>query len=483
MHYCELEEILAEKRQKKSMFKTVVEAGDVPSIRLNLFCRTIRESGVLASRVTMLKLPYMTRETCKGDLARTVSALPNLKYVDLPDGAFTGDPACHPLVHELQARCPDIRKMSYRSGAEASFELLARRNWQALEILELNNIAVEPSTLRLVLASLPTLHELTMSNIPWLDDSIFSHSPLLPEFPPLQSLALENTPLLTCQGLLAYLNRPQNRAILSSLSLSNTGIDVHDLHSVVWEAASLNFLAIVETVTKSLALELDSLPPLTSITLKTLHFEITDSEDAHGLQKPAASYYAYLAQSLAGNAMPALTQLYVRDPDFAELLLLPPPPAPFADGSSRASTMSIAPPRGLHQPLEVFSKGLDELEWVFTAITPPSAPGHRGSVSGGRPMSAYSASRGLGPQWAQGGFGGDARKSVIVGNGFGGFLAVPQEESPRPMSAGGDRDRTWANSSVGSTGSAASRASWLKPPPSLASSGHARKSSRQDLWR
>lgn len=493
VHYCDLEEILAEKRQKKHMFKAVVEAGDVPAIRLNLFCRTVRESHVLASRVTLLKLPYMTRETCKADLARTVSALPNIRYVDLPDGAFTGDPSCHPLVHELQARCPDIRKMSYRSGAEASFELLARRNWQALEILELNNIAVEPSTLRLVLASLPTLHELTMSEIPWLDDSIFTTSPLLPDFPPLQSLSLEGIPLLTSQGLLTYLSKAQNRAILSSLSLNNTGVTVQDVHAVVWEAASLTFLAIVETVSKSMALELDHIEPLTSISLKVLHFEITDHDDAHGLQKPASSYYAYLAQSLAANSMPALEQLYVRDPEFAELLLLPPPVAPFANGTrSRASTLSNAAPRGFHQPLEVFSKGLDELEWVFTAIAPPSVSGRRGSSVGGRPISAYSASRGLGPQWAQGGFGGDARKSVIVGNGFGGFLAIPQEETPRPMSTafvvqdgggGGRNSKHWATSSVGSTGSAGSRGSWLKPPPSLASGGHARKSSRQDLWR
>lgn len=481
VHYCELEEILAERRQHKSFLKSAVEAGDVPTIRLSLFCRTVRENPALATRVQLLKLPYMTRETCKGDLARTVSVLPNLRYVDLPDGAFTGDASCHPLVHELQARCPDIRKMSYRSGAEASLEMLARRNWQSLEILELSAIAVEPSTLRIVLGSLPTLHELLISDIPWIDDTIFQSSPMLPEFPPLQSLSLENVPCITAQGLQLYLSRPHNREILSSLSLATTGIVPTDLHTFLWDASSLTFLSIIETVSKSLALSLSDLPPITSITLKTLHFEITDSEDAHGLQKPAATYYSYLAQSLQANALPALTALFVREPDFPELLLLPPPSAPFAEGGSRSS---IHPPRGLHQPLEVFSKGLDELEWVFTSISPPTAPGRRGSLTGGRPLSAYSASRGLGPQWAQGGFGGDARKSVIVGNGFGGFLAVPQEETPRPMSSGGDF-RNWASSSVGSTGSTTSRASWLKPPPSIASSqqSHARKGSRHDLWR
>ncbi|KAK6418207.1 hypothetical protein LTR95_017225, partial [Oleoguttula sp. CCFEE 5521] len=128
------------------------------------------------------------------------------------------------------------------------------------------------------------------------------------------------------------------------------------------------------------------------------------------------------------------------------------------------------------QTLEVFSKGLDETEWLFTSVTPaPPSANRRGSViSGGRPLSAYSASRGLGPQWAQGGFGGEARKSVIVGNGFGGFLAVPSEEVPRPMS----REGRW--------GSGESAWSGLKPPPVIGGAeakGHARKGSKHDLWR
>jgi hypothetical protein len=140
-----------------------------------------------------------------------------------------------------------------------------------------------------------------------------------------------------------------------------------------------------------------------------------------------------------------------------------------------------------NQTLEVFSKGIDELEWVMTQVTPPSQTrDRRGSAIGGRPISMMSASRGLGPQWAQGGFGGEARKSVMVGNGFGGFLAVPQEEVPRPRTSDG-------GSRFGSVGSAdvseASGGSWFKPPPSLGSltgegpKAHKRKSSRHDLFR
>lgn len=508
VHYCELEEILAEKRQKKTFLKAPIESGDVPTIRLAMFSRTVRENPNLAHGVTMLKLPYMTRETAKADLARTVSVLPNLRYVDLPDGAFTGDPNCMPLIHELQARCPDIRKMSYRPGSEGSFEQLARRNWQALEIVEISGIQVEPSTLRIVLGSLPALRDLSMIDLPWVDDTIFYQSPMLPDFPALHTLALENTPRISAEGMCVYFDKPLNRTNLRDLSLNNTGIDPIDLPRFLFDASALHSLAIIETVSKSLALSLNDLPPLESISLKVLHFEITDSEDAHGLQKPAASYYAYLAQSLHANGLPALSQLYVRDPEFAEIMLLPAPPTPFMDGggNQRQSVVgAMNPPRGLHQPLEVFSKGLDELEWAFTAYQPPVQSTRHRSSSNGRPPSSYSSARGLGPQWAQGGFGGDARKSVIVGNGYGGFLAVPQEEVSRPRSsAGHGESRSWngnpsggalaalaaMGTSVGSAASAGdigSRGSWLKPPPSLANNnghgGHKRAGSRQDLWR
>jgi hypothetical protein len=455
----------------------------------------------------MLKLPYMTRETAKADLARTVSVLPNLRYVDLPDGAFTGDPACVALMHELQARCCDLRKMSYRSGSEASFEQLARRSWQALEIIEISGIHVEPSTLRIVLGSLPALRDLTMTDLPWLDDTIFYQSPMLPDFPALHTLALDNTPRITAEGMCVYFDKPLNRETLNDLSLHNTDIDPIDLHRFLFDASALHTLTIIETVSKSLALSLNDLPPLESISLRTLHFELTDSEDAHGLQKPAASYYAYLAQSLHANGLPALSQLYVRDPDFAEIMLLPAPPTPFMDGggNQRQSVVgAMNPPRGLHQPLEVFSKGLDEVEWAFTAYQPPVPQGRNGSGSSGRPQSSYGAGR---SQWAQGGFGGDARKSVIVGNGFGGFLAVPQDEAPRPgTSAGPGESRNWGSSgnspgngggalaalaamgtSVGSSaGGVGSRGSWLKPPPKIPGAeshgGHKRTGSR-DLWR
>ncbi|KAK4565901.1 hypothetical protein LTR86_003750 [Recurvomyces mirabilis] len=551
VHYCALEEELAERRRKAGKHfrsrSAVVEPGEVPSIRLSLLCRTVREQEHLAQQVLVLKLPYMTRETAKGELARCVSALSNLRYVDLPDGFFTGDPGCLALRQELQARCPDIRKMTYRGGSEEALELLAHRHWQSIQILELSGLAIEPATLRIVLASLPTLHDLTLSDLPWMDDSVFQLSPgQLPDFPPLHHITLSNLPNLTSQGLCQYLTAPQNREVLSSLTLSNTGITIQTLHHILWTAPQLHHLSITETVFKSLSLATAQLPPLTSISLQTLHYEITSSEEVHGLQKPAESYYAYLASSLHQNALPALTILYVRDPTFTDLLILPPIPAPFASGSSSNGSQNGGSLRskpsnlstgtnpsllningmagngngngnafsgaGFNQTLEVFSKGIDELEWVFTSIAPGPQPHGRdrgssaaASASGGRPLSAYSASRGLGPQWAQGGFGGEARKSVIVGNGFGGFLAVPQEEVPRPMTSGdgaggagggydgvgGTRWGSFGSAGTGGsvgTGGSSSRGSFLKPPPSLSSlagsaGAHERRGSRHDLWR
>ncbi|KAK3116342.1 hypothetical protein LTR53_003368 [Teratosphaeriaceae sp. CCFEE 6253] len=536
VHYCALEEELAERRRKqggrhfRSKSAFAVEPGEVPNVRLSLLARTVREQEFLANQVLVLKLPYMTRETAKGELARCVSALPRLRYLDLPDGFFTGDPGCLALRQELQARCPDIRKMSYRPGSEDALELLAHRHWQSIEILELSGLAIEPATLRIVLASLPTLRDLTLIDLAWVDDTIFQSSPgQLPDFPPLHSLRLENTPSLTAQGLCQWLSSPQIREALSSLTLQNTGITVQDLHHVLWKASQLVQLSLSEVVSKSLALATQNLPPLTSISLRTMQFEITSSEDVHGLQKPAESYYAYLASSLHQNALPGLTTLYVRDPSFPELLLLPPVSQPFAaseGGSLRSKgsnlSSSTAPSTrsgngndaavhhngglgrnggGFNQTLEVFSKGIDELEWVFTSISPPTSTQSRScTASGGRPLSAYSAAHGLGPQWAQGGFGGEARKSVIVGNGFGGFLAVPQEEVPRPMTSdggpgfgGGTRvdgvgGTRWG--SIGSQATAGSQGSFLKPPPSLSSltgsvgGGNAdRRASRHDLWR
>ena len=94
---------------------------------------------------------------------------------------------------------------------------------------------------------------------------------------------------------------------------------------------------------------------------------------------------------------------------------------------------------GLKQELEIYSKGLDEMEWVVSKYQPPAKGGRRGSATTPRPVSSYGLTNENKSAWnANAG----ARKSVIVGNGFGGFLSVPADGDSytgrRPSSSGGE---------------------------------------------
>lgn len=456
VHYCELEEVYAEERKRKSRGGDEV---DPPTLRLQQLCRTVRENHYIGSRVRLLKLPYMTRESCKADLARTVSVCPNLEYIDLPDGFFSGDPSCHTLRQELQARCPHIRKTKFNEGGEQALESLLHGYWQELRVIEMNKIQIEPSILRRVFGVLPWLSEVSFTSISWMNDSIFHSAPGIPEFPALDTLKLNKISGITAEGVVQYLENPVCRDALRTLKIKDCArLPVSSLHNILGMATSLETLEYTATV--SAALPIDPLPPMTSRTLGKLNYEII-SNSANQLYPPGASYYQYLTNSLMSGALPSLRQLYVRDPDFPESLTLAPPIRPFADSPAHN-------PRGFNQPLEVFSKGLDELEWIFTSIIPADGYGRRGSMSGGRPLSSYSASKGLGPQW-----GGDARKSVVVPNGFGGFLAVPAE-SERPRSAGNlGPSSSYGHAHSHSLGNGI-RASWMS---------HQKRSSRADLWR
>lgn len=488
VHFCPLEEYYSEQRRKKH-----IDPASIVPARLRLFQRTAWARPDIASSVLFFKLPYMTRETHKADLARTISALPNLRYIDLPDAFYNADPSTTILRDELQATCWDLRKMKYAVGAEQVFEAHAHQQfWSSLEIVELDELAVDLMVLRYVLASLPALNELTLRALPRLDDTAFQSTPNLPNFPPLQTLKLQSSPGITSQGLSAYVSRADVSEVLSSLSLAGTSVTIPTLHTFLTQATHLTHFSVTEDVSRNFPLE--PIPPLASRSLHTFNFEIASSSNDNarsGLISPAHSYYNYLATSLHANRLPSLRKLYVRYSQFPELLLTPP--------QARGPRMSMAPPSmnapgppssfskprqnhgTFNQPLEIFAKGVDDLEWAFTSLSvsassppgsssgglgpnsggqqslaPPSAPfgvssgGRPGSSHGaprsgstgstasmGRPVSAYYASQGkLGPQWD-----GEARKSVMMGNGQGGFLAAPpgdpavmypEEEFPMP---------------------------------------------------
>lgn len=346
-------------------------------------------------------------------------------------------------------------------GSERSLEVLAGGTlWRNLEVLELSRLNMDPTILRQALGSLPQLHALKVTDMKPFTDQLFQHNDYLPPFPALTELIFENTPNVTAEGLSSYLFRSDAQGALKTLSLTNTGVHPSALHKVLSLTPKLEHLTITETVSSSFPA---GIPALQSTTLQTFHYEITDSASANSYAKTTASYYNYLSSSLLSHGLPNLRELYVRDPDFPETLIdLAPPQAPFrtdpdnftpppnpfmSPGSSPqnnrfssnnpfAKMQNNGP--GMHQDLVVYSKGLDEEEWNFSQVKTAAERGRRGSATAPRPVSSYGLSESMGRPWAQGH---GARRSVIVGNGFGGFLAVPADGDGRPSSSAGERKR------------------------------------------
>lgn len=459
VHYCELEEWYADQRRRKSRNG---DETDAPTLRLQQLSHSVRDNQYLGQRVRFIKLPYMTRESCKADLARVVSCCPNLEFVDLPDGFYNGDVSCQLLRQELHARCPHIHKMRYMEGGEQALESLLQGYWQELRVVELNRIYIEPSILRQVLGMLPRLSELIITGVEWMNDSTFHEAAGLPCFPALETLKLEQVPGVTAEGMAQYLSSPMCGNRLKSLFIKNcSGLPPASLYVVLHAAYSLRTFEYTTVVTASLPL--DPIPPMASNSLHKFNYEIITS-NSHQTYPAGASYYQYLAKSLLSNSLPALRQLYVRDPEFPEVLTLAPPIRPFSE----------ATPPMFNQQLEIYAKGMDELEWIFTSIIPPDATGRPMSMHDKRPVSMRSAEDGLGRHWKD-------RKSVVVPNGFGGFLAVPADGA-RPRSAGnatpsGGHGHGYSNSLGNHSDFAPPRASWMSH------SGREKRASRADLWR
>ncbi|KAI1963868.1 hypothetical protein LOZ58_001728 [Ophidiomyces ophidiicola] len=416
VHYCELEVVLAAKRKKSSWLNSNALPLDAPRTRFLLFMRTVRESKDLGQQVLSLRMPYMTRESSKSELARTVSILPNLRYVDLPAGFFTDDASCLTLKLELMTSCSDLRRMKYAHGSEASFAKIPQKQpWANVEVLELSKLCLEPNLLRLALSHFPHLQDLKLNDLGWLDNSISAIPASSPGLPPLQRLTLQDTPQVTAKGLVTYLSFPRNRDALKHLSLVNTGICPQELHEILEHATSLETLSITHKVTSPFPS--GNIPPLRSKSLRLLHYEITSEAYAYGVPSVSSSYYAYLRSSLLTGKLTALKELYVRDANFSETLMASAPPKQLGGGENALKPSGP----GLNQILSVYSKGVDETEWNFSTYERFSGSERRTSML--RPMSCHGAQ--LGPTWS-----GNARESVLMTNGCGGFLAVPSEERP-----------------------------------------------------
>lgn len=352
-------------------------------------------------------MPYMTRETCKADLARTISVLPNLRYVDLPDGFFGDDPTTTTLRQELQNRCRDIRRMKYQAGSEGSFTMLAHMHfWSNMEVLELGGLSTEPETLLYVLTSFPALQEIKLGDMQSLDDNLWTPNSSLPPFPAVTTLALEHAPLVTAAGLKAYLSRIETREVLCNLSLTKTGVLPQELHSVLAYATHLDTLTVCETVSRPFPIT--PVPPLSNRTLRSLRFEILPTTNA--ANPPSETYYSYIATSLLASALPSLTSLFAFSTALPDLLLRLPdlpfaPPSLFNSSSqsrfsaysARSSTSTSSFPRPasfvpatLPTRLALYTKPAlaPELEWSLTTIDPPSEHnGGLGSASATRPLS------------------------------------------------------------------------------------------------
>ncbi|XXH00376.1 hypothetical protein Hte_006720 [Hypoxylon texense] len=515
VHYCAREIDLSEKRKRTSRFDRNGVPEDTASARLHLLCRSLRDDPTrLGILVQYLKTPYMLRESKTSALARTIAVLPNLHYVDLPEGLYSDDPAYHTLRLEVQARCPHLRKMTYTSGSERSLEALSTGNiWPNLEVLELAKINMDPAILRHALTMLRRLRALKVSDCRVFDDDMFKYNDVLPAFPALEELILIDTPRVTSDGLVAYLSREDTQRQLKVLSLSNTGVGPTALHNVLAHASSLTTLSITEQVDSAFPSYSGPVPPLVNWSLQTLRFEITPSPSTPPYASITAGYYSYLASSLFAGGLPRLSAVYVRDENFADSLLGLPPPMPgFAGDRQRPSSSSSAgmfsmgngglspsgtggygnaPPRfssnnpfaaainpshgggmlSLNQTLEVFTKGEDDLDWGSIRMDPFDAYGgmnnrsrsHNRSSTLGRPLSSYGLAD-VGPGWQAGG--GARRGSAAQGNSAGSFLAVPGGM------AGHGRKGSVASSS------GAKEDLWPRP-----SSSYGAKKGDRDLWR
>lgn len=347
VHYCGMEGELQARRKRSSFFQKQSSPLEIPEQRMRLLYRTFQERESIAMLVWLLKIPYMTRETCKQDLARLVSLLPNLRYVDLPDGIYHDDSSCASLKAILYTRCPDLRKMTWLAGSEKNFvDLWSEPPWPSLEIVELSGMKVENESLVQVLASLPNLKHLKLKSMEWTSDDVFD--PTFGQFPAVENLELEGETSLTIDGLSRYLSRPEVSQTLKHLTLTNTSVSAHLLYRILLQATSLTSLSLRETVARTIPRT--DVHLISSSTLRSLTYEIIDDDSR--ISKPSTSYYAYLSESLWDGGLPSLIDLYVRETKFHQR---------FQNDRASAGVFTTG---GWTQRMTVCEKGPEHMDWT-----------------------------------------------------------------------------------------------------------------------
>ncbi|KAJ4411728.1 hypothetical protein N0V85_003779 [Neurospora sp. IMI 360204] len=452
VHYCDREAELAEARKRKARFDRNGEPEDTAQARLRLLCRTLRDDPVRLGRIVeFFKTPYMLRESCRADLARTIAVTPNLKYVDLPEGLFADDPAFVTLRLEVQARLLHLRKMTYMAGAEHSLQMLATgKVWPNLEVLELVRVEVDPAILRRVLACLGNLRALKINDTPCVTDETLAWNDMLPPFPPVEELILTNVPNVTTEGLRGWLMDPNAQSRLRVLTLNGTGVYPWALQEFLPYAPKLKHLSVIDTVTQAVPSANGQYfaQTLSSTSIQTFHYEITAASSTPKYSSITSSYYSFLAASLLSGGLPNLRALYVRDPNFPDLLLGLPTPSPGFAGAGMGRPSSSSSNRGFGPGAGGSFHAHQGSLSSFAPPTAPFVPGHRqfGSVSSVNSFSGF--------MQAGGGKQPPTNRRFSSNNPFAN-LAAPSPAGPANLPAKlevftkGDDDTTWSFVKVG----------------------------------
>ncbi|EQL02023.1 F-box domain protein [Ophiocordyceps sinensis CO18] len=440
VHYCKLEAYLAEKRKKTSRFDRNGIPEDPALARLRLFRRTVRDDPTrIGKLVQFLKTPYMIRESCHVELAQTIAVLPNLQHVDLPEGMFSDEPNYATLRLEVQARCPNLRKMTYVRGSERSFSMLASGQvWPYLEVLELDRLDVDPLVLRAVLASLTRLRALKVTETPSFSDEVMASDDGLPPLPALAELVLKDAPRMTTAGLVEYLSWYETQRALKVLTVKDTGVQPARLQEILSMAPALRTLAIQAKVSEPFPNIEDPLP-LASTQLRTLRFEMSPGLVSQMSPVPMGHMSPSPPRRRRVPSMSVSVSSHKR----------------FSSNNPFAQRAGPPPT----QTLEVFTKSDEFGTWNFSRVDSilgprPGAGAGAGTMPGARPVSSYGLAADVAGQgWDRG----EARRSVMIGDGVGGFLAVPGagdagptvlspprgfSETLRPHSSGGESMRS-----------------------------------------
>ncbi|KAM3540468.1 hypothetical protein ARSEF1564_006603 [Beauveria bassiana] len=349
VHYCKLEAWLAERRKKTGRFDRNGVPEDTAQARLRLLRRTVRDDPTrIGKLVQYLKIPYMLREFCYVELAQTIAVLPDLHYVDLPEGMFADEPAYATLRLEVQARCPKLRKMTYVAGSERSFSMLATGQiWPRLQVLELNRLNVDPTTMRNVLGSLANLRALKVSQTDSISDEVLLSTEGLPALPPLEELVLKDTPRVTAAGLIEYLSWLDAQQALEVLTLKDTGVQASGLADILTMATSLRTLALQTKISEPFP-HTAGIAPLASQSLRTLRFEVSGRTPSAQDASAANTYYSYVANSILQSNLPRLRKLFVHDESFPDKLqtAMPVPGGALNNPRHRHQNTSMSSARG-----------------------------------------------------------------------------------------------------------------------------------------